>query len=417
MSSRLAAGCLLSALSLGAPLYQATAAEIDPGRYALDAVLRKNPPGPDAPGDNFGFDVAIDDGWLAIGDIGRRTVTLYSLSEGSWVKQQVIPSPNASNDLFGVTVALSGTRLAVGAAAANGTVYTYSREGSNWQFHSQIVHVPVAGAFNAFGLALKMSGDDLLVGAPGVPAGAGTGPGNGAVYPYHWNGASWAADPPLFTPIDEPASGGVFFGYSVALESGVAAVGQLRGIRPHVYTRGQSGWSADAYSNVGAPTLSGSENFGSEIALSGDVVVVGGPEQQLGSSPGAAYLYQRSNGVWSYQSTVSGDVPDELQQFGSALLLTPDALWVGAPAAARAGVANVGRVIRFERTGTTLGAGADAPSGTEPLGAFGSSLAASGGFLALGAPNYTWVSTPNPRAGAVLLFRDLDELLFGSGFE
>jgi hypothetical protein len=70
--------------------------------------------------------------------------------------------------------------------------------------------------------------------------------------------------------------------------------------------------------------------------LSGDALVVGTPRNGLGgpTPPGAAYVFQRLDGVWSerQQLTAAGD-DGQTNRVGNGLALTGETLVVGAPGA------------------------------------------------------------------------------------
>src|SRR5215475_6604948 len=49
------------------------------------------------------------------------------------------------------------------------------------------------------------------------------------------------------------------------------------------------------------------DQFGAAVAVSGDTAVVGAPEDVTGNSPGAAYVFVRSGGVWTKQQKLTAD--------------------------------------------------------------------------------------------------------------
>jgi hypothetical protein len=92
-----------------------------------------------------------------------------------------------------------------------------------------------------------------------------------------------------------------------------------------VYTRNGSVWSQQGNKLVGAGAV-GTANQGASVALSvdGNTGVVGGPSDNSGA--GAAWVYTRSNGVWTQQGDKlvgAGAVgPDVVQ--GSSVALSAD---------------------------------------------------------------------------------------------
>jgi len=70
-----------------------------------------------------------------------------------------------------------------------------------------------------------------------------------------------------------------------------------------VFTRTNGVWSQQGAKLVGAGASSGSANQGSSVALSadGNTALLGGPEDGTATFAGAAWVFTRSNGVWSQQ--------------------------------------------------------------------------------------------------------------------
>ncbi len=94
---------------------------------------------------------------------------------------------------------------------------------------------------------------------------------------------------------------------------------------------------------------SAANGFGSAVAVYGDVALVGAPNDD---EQGAAYVFTRSNGVWTQQQKL---VPSDLSassQFGFAVALTGDNLVVGAPLQASGALTEVGVAYAFGKSGT-----------------------------------------------------------------
>ncbi|MBV2120868.1 MAG: FG-GAP repeat protein [Candidatus Thiodiazotropha sp. (ex Ctena orbiculata)] len=81
--------------------------------------------------------------------------------------------------------------------------------------------------------------------------------------------------------------------------------------------------------------------FGSSLAISGDTLVVGAPYEDSAANngesddsadeAGAAYLFTRSDGVWSQQTLLKASNADADDQFGDAVALSDQTLVVTAP--------------------------------------------------------------------------------------
>ena len=158
-----------------------------------------------------------------------------------------------------------------------------------------------------------------------------------------------------------------FFGSSVALSGDTLAVGatfessDATGVdgdgtndnaassgAAYVFTRDGGGtWSQQAY--VKASNTESGDHFGSKVALHGDTLAVGAPEEDsnaTGIDPadqgndgmsgvnynaGAVYVFGRSaSGIWSQQAYIKASNTDSPARFGSSLAMTDSTLAVGA---------------------------------------------------------------------------------------
>lgn len=105
----------------------------------------------------------------------------------------------------------------------------------------------------------------------------------------------------------------------------------------YVFTRTNQAWSQQAY--VKASNTGEYDWFGSSLALSGDgdTLVVGARSESSASAgingnqgdnavggAGAAYVFARSNGIWSQQAYIKASNPGEGHIFGGAVALSVD---------------------------------------------------------------------------------------------
>ncbi len=130
-------------------------------------------------GDRFGTSVGLSGDAAIVGapnHSGRGAAFMFSKDLGgidNWGLEQALEvSTGASGDLFGESVAISGDITAVGAPRASvdsirtGCVYLYVRSGTAWVMVKRIL--PDEGSNDMmFGAAVSLSGNLLVVGAPG----------------------------------------------------------------------------------------------------------------------------------------------------------------------------------------------------------------------------------------------------------
>jgi hypothetical protein len=265
---------------------------IDP--IAHQAYLKASNTGGESPGngdgDGFGWSVAIS----------GNTVVVGAYFEGS----------NAT----GVNAAASGGTgtQADNSARGSGAAYVFTRNGTTW---SQQAYLKASNteAYDSFGWSVAISVDTVVVGAINEASNA--------------TGVNATVSGGTGTQADNSAPG-----------SGAA----------YVFTRNGTSWSQQAYlkaSNTG--TI---DQFGSSVAVSGDIIIVGaygessnatginaavsgGTGTQADNSAafsGAAYVFTRTTGVWSQEAYLKASNTGEDDNFGYSVAVAGDTAVVGA---------------------------------------------------------------------------------------
>ncbi len=204
--------------------------------WSLDALLQ----GQNMPqGSDLGRAVAIDGEWLAIGgpahghhSIQSRVLMYRREPTGAWVLHADLHSPG-SGDEFGAALALEGRHLVVGApetGTKRGRVHVYGRlPGSNDWTPLQVLDPPNVPLYPGFGYSLALDRGVLAVGSPegwGRP---------GTVY-LHARGGSWYE----LARLRSATAGGPWqqFGSSLALDGSTLAIGAIDGQQVFVYDVG-----------------------------------------------------------------------------------------------------------------------------------------------------------------------------------
>jgi hypothetical protein len=109
----------------------------------------------------------------------------------------------------------------------------------------------------------------------------------------------------------------------------------------YVFVRTAGVWSQQAYlkaSNAGT-----GDTFGRSVAISGDTIVVGAPEEDSNAvgvngneadnsaaDSGAAYVFLRTVGVWAQQAYLKASNTDANDNFGNSVSISVDTVVVGA---------------------------------------------------------------------------------------
>jgi hypothetical protein len=394
-------------------------------------------------GDLFGCSVALSGDTLAVGALGESSGAVGVNPSGG----------QADNSALGA-----------------GAVYVFVRTGTTWTQQAYL-KASNTDALDHFGSSIALSGGTLAVGAPReASAAVGVDPPGGqadnsaglagAVYVFVRTGTTWTQQAYLKASNTEA---GDEFGSSVALSGDTLAVGAVGeasaavGVNPpggqadnrtrdagavYVFVRTGTTWTQQAYLKASNPDAL--DLFGSSVALSGDTLAVGawgewsaavgvnppgGQANNLADRAGAVYVFVWTGTTWTQQAYLKASNTGESDHFGSSVALSGDTLAVGAvgEASAADGVNPAGgqadnsarfsgAVYVFVRIGTTWTQQAYLKaSNTDAYDAFGSSVALSGGTLAVGATDEAsravGVNPPGGqadnsayRAGAVYVF-------------
>jgi hypothetical protein len=113
------------------------------------------------------------------------------------------------------------------------------------------------------------------------------------------------------------------------------------------------------------PVQSADSAFGWAVDISGDTLVVGAP--WYNSDAGAAYVYVRSGGAWSHQTTLQAPAPAAGDQFGYSVAIDGDIIIVGAPYDVGAH-GDSGSAYAFQRSGVLWSSGSMLPTELEQAG-------------------------------------------------
>src|SRR5262249_21705547 len=93
------------------------------------------------------------------------------------------------------------------------------------------------------------------------------------------------------------------------------------------------------------------DQFGAAVAVSGDTAVVGAPEDVDGNSPGAAYVFVRSGGVWTKQQKLAAEEGAAIEGVGFAVAISGDTVVIGAETDDIGEKINQGSAYVFARSG------------------------------------------------------------------
>lgn len=338
----------------------------------------------------------------------ERTYRL-TLSRGAPPTQDVYAkaSNSGAGDELGYTMALSGDTLVIGAPYEDGSAtivngapdddrpdtgaaYVFRRTGDTWAQEAYLkASDNVAG--DSFGQRVAISGDVIAIGAPYRDQDA-TVIDSGAVYVFRrGDDGTWTEEAILAASNAGAADN---FGWGIAVQGDILAVGaraedsSATGVdgnendegtadsgAVYVFRNQGAVWNQEAY--IKASNTGREDNFGRNVALSGNTLAVGtfledgsasgvnGEQEDDGAvNSGAVYVFRLSNGAWAQEAYIKASNPGYEDNFGLDLELEQDTLVVGAPYEdsgasgvngnqANEGSTGSGAVYVFRRTGTT----------------------------------------------------------------
>ncbi|HJT98903.1 MAG TPA: hypothetical protein VJ696_11360 [Rhodanobacteraceae bacterium] len=244
--------------------------------------------------------------------------------EGTWSQTQILLADDGGLfDSFGSAVSLDGDTLVIGAHgatvgenAAQGAAYIFTNDGGTWTQSGKVV-ADDGIAFDNLGMATALVGDTLFVGASAAKVGDNF--GQGAVYAYHFDGATWTQTQKLLA---DDGAGGDSFGISLAFDGTtllVGATGSATVGAVYAFTNDGGDWVQRQRFSVDG--LNAFANFGNAIALHDGTALVGCDIETVDgfTSRGAAYLFgfDGTNWVEGHRFISSDGTTDDF--FGLAL--------------------------------------------------------------------------------------------------
>jgi len=158
--------------------------------------------------------------------------------------------------------------------------------------------------------------------------------GSAYIYTRDANG-QWSQTQKLTAIDGQPQE---FFGYSVAIDGDIAAVGALLATdnaiqsgAVYIYTRTGNTWNFDTKLVPANPE--DLDHFGFKVAIDGQTLVVASDNDDTinGEDSGSVYIYTRDAGTWSLETQLLPADGDPADFFATAIDIQADTLAVGTP--------------------------------------------------------------------------------------
>ena len=288
--------------------------------------------------DGFGSAIAVRGNLMVVGapshGTGGAAYVFTRAEDGMWSQARRMSAPNPGDgDAFGSAVGIGGNAILVaapGSDSAKGTVYAFSRGSDN---PAVVASGTEAGV--RLGSALSLDGPRALIGAPGrIPLGGfGGGPpgfktGSAAIYERR-EGGVWEQAATLDVGTDTVMA----YGYAVHLAENEAYVSSPLANRGRgvVYAFAQDGDAWPVKQKIQTASATGQQAFGFTFGVAGDRMLVGAPILQGGA--GAVYTFDRNADGWTEKQKLSATSLGMGGFFGSSIGLGSDLAVVGGPMA------------------------------------------------------------------------------------
>jgi FG-GAP repeat protein len=251
--------------------------------------------------DHFGLSVDVAGDLAVVGarSGGPGAAYVFQFDGLSWSEEaKLLPLDGGPEDEFGDSVAISATTgsILIGAPSSSaasffgGAVYVFRNDGAAWVQQDEL-WASGAQAWEQFGFSLDVSGNTLVVGAPGEFGD----PPSGAVFVFTYDGVNWVEQAELW-----PATGanGAYFGFSVATDGNNVLVGAPYNDYPGVahqpgtaslFSYDGSQWVERIEYRISDPISN--QSMGYAVSLTGTICALGAPmDDDMGPTTGAVYL-------------------------------------------------------------------------------------------------------------------------------
>lgn len=306
--------------------------------------------GPTASG-GFGRSMVIDGNFAVVADSVQDKLYTYTRSGVTWTYTGTsLPFPGTETaEWFGESMVMDNTTLVVGSPGYNGpvgSVYVYQRNGSTLTFLQKLDTSTAGLSANSseFGSAVALSGNRILVGAPGQTEVVPGGPSliqAGAAFIFERNSGTglWGFLRKFSAPSYDRASYDNF-GRSVAFSGNQMLIGV-----PGCDDQGTASGKVSIFRDFGfgvlgmgtllPPGVEQYDTFGTSMAAHGNRLVIGAPGGGL-NNVGAAFLYEQTNGAWTLAEQFEAEANDYSSNMGYSVAISDEYVVAGAPNSNRA---------------------------------------------------------------------------------
>ncbi len=295
----------------------------------------------------FGWSMDVSGDIIAVGAWNydeEGAVLVFERDGAGWTQTDELTLFDTSEAVrFGFDISVDGDRIAVGSPfisdiddnepATPAYIFTKNASSGDWDGVSLLPDINLNDPRDSwFGYSIDLSGDTLVVGAPGDKQ---HGPASGAAYIFEFTGGVWQQQARLY---DEGGEGDDYYARDVAIEGDLIAVGSEAGGSPTqlntgmVFAYERNGGTWDPAGKILPDDADIAQLFGFKVEIIDGRILVGAHhDDQMGTDAGAAYVFERNadGDFVQYSKLVSleGSAGDH---FGAAVCAANGTVVVGA---------------------------------------------------------------------------------------
>ena len=296
--------------------------------------------------DRFGGSVSVSGGAAVIGaylddDAGISSGSAYVFEKprDGWVKMtetaKLTASDAAEHQQFGRSVSISGDVTVVSGA---GSAYVFEKPLTGWVDMTETAKLTASDGvafFSWSGDYVSLSGDVIMAGAPSDDQG---GPNSGAVYVFKKPPDGWVNMTETVKLTASDAEPSDEFGTSVAISGDVALIAAYHQQVGHfdfdygwvyVFRFDGANWNEEAKLTPSDPAAN--NLFGNSVAISGDVALIGDyRDDDNGNSSGSAYVYRFNGTNWIEEAKLTASDGATGDAFGQSVSVSGEVALIGA---------------------------------------------------------------------------------------
>ena len=318
---------------------------------------------------------------------------------------KLLASDGSSTDTFGVAVGVCGDVAVITAwdddnGTDAGAAYVFRRNGSIWVEEAKLLASDGAPG-DLFGTYVAISGDTVVIGAHYDDNRNGT--NSGAAYVFRYNGSNWVEEAQLLA---SDGTTGDLFGTTVAISGDVILIGAQHNDggcgadagAAYVFRYDGSGWVEEA--KLTASDCAAGDRFGIGVTISGGTAVIGADkDDDNGTDSGSAYVFRYNGSNWVEEAKLLASDGGPGDSFGDSTAVDGGVVVVSARYDESA--AGSAYVFRYDGSNWVEEAKLAASDGAAN-DHFGCRIGISGGTAVIGA---YWDDDKGTTSGSAYVFR------------